>query len=104
MEAKECDVAPSRGAKDLEAKIMKQVDETAFALRLDLAREKKLREALVAELHARGKEAKETRESTLAGEAASHSQGRAVTCSSSSAECATAASWCERRRVRRRSA
>merc|ERR1711939_965000 len=29
---------------DLEAKIMKQVDETAFALRLDLAREKKLRE------------------------------------------------------------
>merc|ERR1712153_3154 len=30
--------------KDLDAKIMKQVDETAFALRLDLAREKKLRE------------------------------------------------------------
>ena len=29
---------------EVEAKIMKQVDETAFALRLDLAREKKLRE------------------------------------------------------------
>jgi len=33
-----------RGRKDLENKIMKQVDETCFALRLDLAREKKLRE------------------------------------------------------------
>merc|ERR1719183_1195658 len=33
-----------RGRKDLETKIMKQVDETCFALRLDLAREKKLRE------------------------------------------------------------
>ena len=32
------------GRKDLENKIMKQVDETCFALRLDLAREKKLRE------------------------------------------------------------
>merc|ERR1711865_1330356 len=31
-----------RGRKDLENKIMKQVDETCFALRLDLAREKKL--------------------------------------------------------------
>ena len=34
--------------KDLENAIMKQVDETCFALRLDLAREKKLRE----EVHA----------------------------------------------------
>merc|ERR1711865_864188 len=31
--------AEKRQRKDLEAKIMKQVDETAFALRLDLARE-----------------------------------------------------------------
>ena len=36
--------AEKRARKDLDAKIMKQVDETAFALRLDLAREKKLRE------------------------------------------------------------
>ena len=33
-----------RARKDLDANIMKQVDETAFALRMDLAREKKLRE------------------------------------------------------------
>merc|ERR1712205_283677 len=38
------EVMDERKTKDLEAKIMKQVDETAFALRLDLAREKKLRE------------------------------------------------------------
>ena len=36
--------AEKRARKDLDAKIMKQVDETAFALRLDLVREKKLRE------------------------------------------------------------
>ena len=34
----------SQARKDLETKIMKQVDETCFALRMDLAREKKLRE------------------------------------------------------------
>ena len=34
--------AQRRARKDLENKITKQVDETSFALRLDLAREKKL--------------------------------------------------------------
>ena len=34
--------AQRRARKDLEAKISKQIDETSFALRLDLAREKKL--------------------------------------------------------------
>ena len=42
--------AEKRARKDLDAKIMKQVDETAFALRLDLAREKKLREEAEAAL------------------------------------------------------